>query len=242
MGFFRNNAGEFAPRYIRAMEMELTPAELRQLAEALDQGGQYTQSIRIVSRYFRQQYFSGETNDPAGKRRDLELLFPRPYMELVEHYAAETGQPPALLYGLIRTESAFQSGVVSSAGAVGLTQLIPSTAEEMAARIRRSGGPDYRQRSEDNSNPLDSEQTLDLTDPEVNIHIGAYYLNYLIERFDDPLLAFLAYNGGMNRVRRWRAASTLPADLFMETVEFRETRDYGRKILAAAAVYNILYY
>jgi soluble lytic murein transglycosylase len=153
----------------------------------------------------------------------------------VEHYSAETELPAALIFGLIRTESAFQSEIVSRAGAVGLTQLIPSTAQEMITRIRRSGGPDYRQDNDDGAN-------LHLRDPQINIHIGTFYLVRLMNHFEDTLLALKAYNGGMNRVRRWRAASTFPVDLFMETIEFRETREYGRKVLSAKAVYNALYY
>ena len=82
----------------------------------------------------------------------------------------------------------------------------------------------------------------------MNIHIGAVYLAYLTERMEDPLLALLAYNGGMNRVRRWRnvdsgaKSGALPVDLFLETIEYQETREYGRKVLAAAAVYRALYY
>jgi soluble lytic murein transglycosylase len=143
----------------------------------------------------------------------------------------------ALLYGLIRTESAFQADIVSRAGAVGLTQLMPATAGEMADRIKRQGGPDYTE----NDGP-------DLRDPEVNVHIGAAYLSYLNNRMESPLLALLSYNGGMNRVRRWRNAenrspgTALPEDLFLETVEYSETREYGRKVLSAAAVYGYLYY
>jgi soluble lytic murein transglycosylase len=162
----------------------------------------------------------------------LELLFPRPYKELVEEYAMLMGISPPILFALIRTESAFQSEVISHAGAVGLTQLMPATAQEMADRIRRVGGPDY----------AGMEGGLDLKNPEINVHIGTFYLNYLMERFDDELLSLLAYNGGMNRVRRWRNACTLPDDLFHETISFHETRDYGRKVLAAAAVYEHLYY
>ena len=59
---------------------------------------------------------------------------------------------------------------------------------------------------------------------------------------DDPLLALLAYNGGQTRVRRWYRAAMLPPDLFLETVEFPETRNYGRSVIAAAAMYRELYY
>jgi soluble lytic murein transglycosylase len=163
----------------------------------------------------------------------LELLFPRGDIELVEKYGAEFGFAPEIVFGLIRTESAFQPSVISHAGAVGLTQLMPETAQEMAGRLRRAGGTDYAA----------SENGLDLNDPEQNINIGVFYLDYLMGRFDgDLMLSLMAYNGGMNRVRRWRTASTLPVDIFVETVPFYETRDYGRKVMAAAEIYKKLYY
>lgn len=232
LGFFSNNAAAFAPPYIKALEPELSAEELRTLAKALGEAGQYAESIRLVS------VFTGKAGY-ALNRRDLELYYPRPFKELVEQYAAETGLAPELLFGLIRTESAFQSDIVSRAGAVGLTQLMPATAGEMASLIRRQGGPDYVR--PENAGP-------DLRDPEINIHIGAIYLDYLRDRMEDTLLTLLAYNGGMNRIRRWRAADNLvtpgglPTDLFLETVEYAETREYGRRVLAAAAIYRELYY
>jgi soluble lytic murein transglycosylase len=137
-----------------------------------------------------------------------------------------------LLYGLVRTESAFVPDIRSWAGAVGLTQLMPATALDMAGRIRRRGGPDYA-----------GEGEIALGEPEVNIHLGAVYLRYLLDRTESPLSALLAYNGGIGRIRRWRAAEgQLPEDLFLETIEYAETREYGRKVLAAAAAYGYLYY
>ncbi|MDR3020161.1 MAG: transglycosylase SLT domain-containing protein [Treponema sp.] len=227
LGFFPDNA-EFAPHYVRRLEQELTPGELCDVAYAFAGAGMYLESIRLVSRYINREGY--EFN-----RRDLEAFFPNPYRELVEKYAEQTGISPALLFGLIRTESAFESKIVSRAGAVGLTQLMPETAKEMADRMRRGIGTDYTAGNA-------SSGGLDLTNPEQNIHIGAYYFNYLMGRFDDTLLSLLAYNGGMNRVRRLRSASTLPVDLFLETVSLHETRDYGRKVMAAAAVYQELYY
>ena len=228
LGFFEHNAAGFAPRYIRPLENELSAEELRPLAAALGAAGQYQESMRLVTLYSRRSGYQ-------MIRQDWELLYPRPFKELVERYAGETGIEPALLYALIRAESAFDYTVVSRAGAVGLTQLIPATAREMAARIRRQGGPDYLPESEDSA--------PDLRDPAINIHIGAAYLAYLNERMEDPLLALLAYNGGMNRVRRWRRAlPALPPDIFLETVEYAETRNYGRNVMGAAAMYTELYY
>jgi soluble lytic murein transglycosylase len=226
MGFFERDAAGFAPRYIRPLENDLSADELRSLAAALGAAGQYQESLRLVTLYSRRSGYQ-------MNRNDWELLYPRPFKELVERYAGETGIEPSLLYALIRTESAFDPAIVSRAGAVGLTQLIPATAREMAARIRRQGGPDY----------LGSEDsTPDLHDPAVNIHIGATYLAYLEERMEDPLLALIAYNGGMNRIRRWNRASSLPSDIFLETVEYAETRNYGRSVMGAAAMYRELYY
>jgi len=235
-GFFEHNAVQFASRYIRMLENDLSAEDLRSLAGYLGADGQYQESLRIVSLYARKSGYQVE-------RRDLELMYPRPFMELVEQYAEETGIEPALLFGLIRTESAFNSGIISRAGAVGLTQLMPDTAQETAARIRRRGGPDYTRRNTENGN---EDSSIDLRDPAVNIHIGAAYLAHLNDRMEDPLLALLAYNGGMSRIRRWRRASnshgSLPPDLFLETIEYTETRNYGRRVVGAAAMYKELYY
>jgi soluble lytic murein transglycosylase len=237
LGFFEWDAAAFAPAYIDRFTAgtdpagpELSTAELRILAQKLEGADLYADAIRLVSRYMNRSGYE-------LTRTDLELCYPRPFRETVEENARRAGLRPELLYGLIRTESAFQSGIVSRAGAVGLTQLMPATAEEMAVRIKRSGGPEY-------------PSPLDLTESAANIHIGAVYLAYLMDRMENPVLAILAYNGGMNRVRRWRAAEAapaaagikLPADLFLETVEYAETREYGRKVLSAAAIYGYLYY
>jgi soluble lytic murein transglycosylase len=103
----------------------------------------------------------------------------------------------------------------------------------MARRLVRSGGTDYRQVGGD----------INLLDPETSIHIGAYYLHYLEAYMGSPMLALLAYNGGMGRVRRWvKAAHGTAPDLFIETIQIAETRNYGKQVLVCAAVYGWLYY
>jgi soluble lytic murein transglycosylase len=225
IGFFSNDAAAYSLKYIKALEKDMSVDELRAVAQALANAGMHAHSIRLVSGYVNRKGYTF-TKD------DLELLFPRPYKELTEKYAAEHGIAPALMFGLIRTESAFENTIVSRAGAAGLTQIMPETAKEMANRIRRTGGPDF----------FDEEKNIDLNNPELNIHIGSYYLNYLTGRFNDMLISLMAYNGGINRVRRLRAANKMPSDLFLETVSISETRNYGRKVISAAAVYEELYY
>jgi soluble lytic murein transglycosylase len=225
LGFFQFGAGPFAYPYIKAAMAELSIPEQRALAEALYAGERWEDCIRLVSAYMSRL-------DYRLSRRDMELAYPRPYRDMIEERARETGIDPALFYGLIRTESAFTADIVSWAGAVGLAQLMPETALDMAGRLSRRGGPDYIR-----------EGRVELRDPGINLHLGALYLAYLNERMETPMLALLAYNGGMGRIRRWRgAAPGLPPDLFPETIEFSETREYGRKVMTAAAAYGYLYY
>ncbi|MDR1174119.1 MAG: lytic transglycosylase domain-containing protein [Treponema sp.] len=222
LGFFKHNAASLALPEIRRLETELSIGELRTLAEELNRAERYHEAIRLTGAYIaRPEYVL----DIA----DLFLSYPRAFTETVESRAAEKALEAALLFGLIRTESAFQSGIVSRAGAVGLMQLMADTASEMAGRIARRGGPRYS--VED-----------DLRDPLVNIHLGTEYLSYLFDRMEREIPALLAYNGGMGRVRRWLRGSEQGDELFLETVEYNETRNYGRRVLGAAEVYKFLYY
>jgi soluble lytic murein transglycosylase len=225
LGFFQWGAAAHAGTYLAKYRDRLSIEELRAVAEAYYQAEMWEEALRLAVSYMGRESY-------RLTRRDLELAHPRPFRDLIEPYAAEAEIPPAVLYGLVRTESAFAAAANSWAGAVGLAQLMPDTALEMAGRLARQGGPDYA-----------ANGALDLQDPELSIHLGAVYLRYLENRMENMMLSLLAYNGGMGRVDRWRrAAGDLPADLFLETVELDETRDYGKRVLTAAAVYGYLYY
>jgi soluble lytic murein transglycosylase len=225
LDFFTYGAASHAFPYLGEAMEDLTISELRLLAEAFAGAGLWRESIRITAEYMARE-------DYEITRRDMELAFPRPFAEIIEGVSGEEGLPPEILFGLIRTESAFDADAVSRVGAVGLAQLMPATALDMARRISRQGGPDYAEAGEP-----------DLRDPRVNLPLGARYLRYLWDRLGSPMLALTAYNGGMGRISRWRAAAgDLSEDLFPETIEYSETRNYGRKVLAAAAAYGYLYY
>ena len=229
LGFFECGTTHFALPYIQVAEEKLSAPELRKTADALAAAGRWKESLDLIARYSARK-------DHEMNRQDLQLFYPQPYKELIEKYAKEAGLRPEILYGLIRTESYFMNDIVSRSGATGLTQLMAPTAAEMAGRIVRRSGPDYR-----------GPDGIDLADPEINIHLGSYYLKYLREQTGGLMPALLAYNGGMGRVRRALAADRrqnggLPPDLFLETVEIHETREYGRRVLAAAAIYGYLYY
>jgi soluble lytic murein transglycosylase len=164
-------------------------------------------------------------------RDDLLLLYPRAWQQELDTAAMVWGVPPEIMAGLARSESAFRAEVASHAGAVGLVQIMPATGRDIAARIAKRV-------------PLVMNGAEpDLTDAFTNTQLGAWYLADWTERLSSPMLALFAYNAGPGRVRQWRSErSSLPEDLFLETVPFDETRNYGRRVLSAAAVYGYLYY
>lgn len=153
-----------------------------------------------------------------------ELRFPISHRRLVEQRAEELGLDPALVLALIRAESAWMPDVRSHANAHGLMQLLPGTAAELA----RSEGLRYA-------------RPRDLHDPVLNIRLGTAYLQRMLARYDgSPWLAAAAYNAGPSPLARWlaRSAPTDDPDLWIETISYRETRDYVARILAFSLVYD----
>ena len=115
----------------------------------------------------------------------------------------------------------FSSSVASHAGAVGLSQLMPATAEDVADRMGLAGP--------------------ELTDPETNLAIVSRYLRMLLYRFELPVAALAAYNAGQGRVRRWLAGAPEGMVAFHERIPFWETRHHVRKVVVSAVYYNYLY-
>ncbi|MBN1519602.1 MAG: lytic transglycosylase domain-containing protein [Spirochaetales bacterium] len=189
---------------------------LRHIAANLARRGNHADAVRTIAPLFSRPSFT-------PSRQDRELYWPRPWPEHFASSSQDSGLPAELLYGLARSESLFQADVVSSAGAIGLAQLMPATAEETAGRLRLL---DY-----------------DLYDPADNLKLGSAYLARLLATVDGQVLpALFSYNAGLGRYRRWEAsAGRLPADLVLETLEYAETRQYGRNVAGAAAAYAALY-
>lgn len=156
---------------------------------------------------------------------DLLLRFPLAFNSDFNTAAHKQDVAPALLRAVARQESAYQSDARSSAGARGLMQLMPTTAKLVTRRAR-----------------LPAAYANQLNDPKINIQLGSYHLAWLIERFDGQRpLAIAAYNAGEHRVDRWIKGKTqMPTDVWIETIPFRETRNYVKNVLAFTYVYNQL--
>lgn len=141
----------------------------------------------------------------------LRLLFPPRHLELVQKYAAEHGLEPALVLSVMKQESAFRATAESGAGALGLMQLLPGTAEGLEKGSGRQ-----------------------LLQVEPNIRVGTKYLRYLLDYFcGNRALALASYNAGMGRVNGWKRQGLLGTDLidFIESIPVRETRDYVSQII-----------
>jgi soluble lytic murein transglycosylase len=125
--------------------------------------------------------------------------------------------------GIIRTESSFRADVVSDSGAVGLMQLLPSTARSIAPEI---GLDDYSDRL--------------LETPVINIELGAYYISYLIGKFSSVDTAAAAYNAGEGNVAKWLANPDYSPDgRTLKKIPYKETADYVEKVRHAETAYRV---
>ncbi len=154
--------------------------------------------------------------------RDYKLRFPLAERARVVRDAHRAGIDPAWAFAIIRTESAWISDARSGADARGLMQLLPGTAAQLARR-----------------NGLPWEGAASLDDPSVNIALGTHYLQHLADRFGAQWLASAAYNAGPAALQDWMAKrATLPADVFVATIPYPETRGYVESTLAFSVIYD----
>jgi soluble lytic murein transglycosylase len=162
----------------------------------------------------------------AWTRGLLELVYPFLYREMVDRAARERGLDPVVVAALVRQESAFDADIVSSAGAVGLMQVMPATGRDLA---RREGPEDFTVES--------------LEAPEVNLHLGSRFLRDMWDRYDGDLSLILsAYNAGPSRASEWRRfPEAVDPLLFIERIPFRETRDYVKLVTRNVSIYSALY-
>lgn len=154
---------------------------------------------------------------------DLELRFPILHHQTLAEHANKRGLDLAWVYGLIRSESAFWEDARSPAGALGLMQVMPRTGEQTARKI---GMKNF------NSNQL--------LKAEYNIPIGSQYLKMMYDDFNgNMILATAAYNAGPHRVKSWLPKTgCIEPDVWIENIPFYETRDYVKRVLSYASIYD----
>jgi soluble lytic murein transglycosylase len=163
------------------------------------------------------------TASSLGQYDDLAMRYPLPWQQQFESSSTAASIAPTWAYGIARSESLFMRDVRSSAGAVGLMQLMPATGREVANNIR-----------------LPYSGIATLTNPESNIRLGTSYLAKMSQKFSgNPVLATAAYNAGPHRVMRWLPEkSSEDARVWIENIPFNETRKYVKRVLAAQAIFH----
>lgn len=153
------------------------------------------------------------------------LWYPLDYAEAIRSQAATNHLPPELVAAVIKQESDFKPDARSSEGAVGLMQLMPSTARWIHTQP---------------GSPVAAPDRLG--EPDVNIAYGTWYLHYLLDKYGDERVAIAAYNGGETNAAQWSKQATLAGRrLSVGEIPFPETRQFVKQVSATRAIYRRAY-
>jgi len=192
------------------------------LNRVLTEHGRYAQALRNLTLY-TPEFLEKTRNDFPPDF--WWIAYPQGMREEVESIAKGSQVDPDLVTAVIREESHYDPEAISSVGAVGLMQLMPSTAHWMAKRI--------------NLEPLSRDQ---LRSPSVNVMLGSHYLAFLLDRFGgEPVSAVAADHAGPESVTRWKAIiTTEDRDEFLEAIPFQETRSFVKRVMRSFYEYERL--
>jgi soluble lytic murein transglycosylase len=186
----------------------MKPEQLKGAAILARDWGMYDRSIVVLAQ--------------GGLWDDLNLRFPIAHRKQVDKMAKKKNIESAWVFAVIRQESTFIQDAQSPAGALGLMQLMPRTARSTARKLKMS-----------------RLKESNILQPDVNIQLGATYLKTVLNELgQNKVLATAAYNAGPGRVRRWLPRKSIPADLWVATVPFDETRGYLERVLAYTIIYK----
>ena len=160
--------------------------------------------------------------DPQTQKL-YEQRFPLGMLDTVRKQSRDAGIDPAWAYGILRAESAWMTDAHSSANAYGLMQLLPAVGKKVAQSLHLHYG-----------------SASDLFDPDFNIRLGTHYLAQMADAYQgSPWLASAAYNAGQGAVGRWLdARGAFDPDFFIETIPYKETREYVARVMAFSVIYD----
>ncbi|MEW6715279.1 MAG: transglycosylase SLT domain-containing protein [Nitrospirota bacterium] len=202
--------------------------------EAAKEMAAVLQKAKSDKEYFYLGYMANELRvypgiiayaEAQSKSEFLPLSYPLGFWDSVERAAQKSGVDSYLIAAVIREESRFDPKVVSQAGAIGLMQLMPSTARRLKNDVN-----------------VDIAETADIHDAEKNITLGAHYLSILLGEFKKAPFAIAAYNAGENALKRWLVRSNnKDLDEFIEEITYKETRKYVKKVLKSYWQYRTVY-
>lgn len=154
---------------------------------------------------------------------NLDIRFPLAHKSTIMRHAKHYDVEPDWVYAVIRQESAFLNNARSPVGAQGMMQIMPATAKLLARQMK-----------------IPTPSVADLAMPEQNIRMGTFYLRHLLDEFDgNMILATASYNAGPHRAKAWQPRyGSMEGDIWVDTIPFRETREYVKNILSYQAIYR----
>ncbi|MFQ6039730.1 MAG: tetratricopeptide repeat protein [Candidatus Poribacteria bacterium] len=231
-----------APRAQELIAAKAFDDTITELESLLKSGRQNRKNIyynlilsRQKAKQFYQAYLDGfklfrlrslKDRNNASPIEAYKLIYPFYYRDIIEKYSQKYDIDPFFVIAMIRSESGYDAGAVSSAGAYGLMQVMPSTGGEIARKLK--------------IRPFNPGK---LFQPEINIHIGIWHMKNLMNSFDNNhALVSGAYNGGQGRMQRWVEKSDLSdIDEFIEDIPIDETRSHIKRVIDSYYIYRELY-
>ena len=165
------------------------------------------------------------------------VVYPLKYRLEIIRAGEEFGVDAALIASVINAESGFNEKAISSKGAVGLMQILPSTAEWVIQKMRKQNIniPSYSAEELFNSQISNGQ----LFDPNLNIRVGTFYLSYLINKFENVDVALAAYNAGEGNVIKWLSTDEFSSDQkTLKKIPFKETENYVKKVNLNLKIYS----
>ncbi len=214
MALYRIGRGAWAEREWAAALARLDDAQRRLAVEVAQDNGWYDRGV------FGLVNVGGERR--PDELRLYHLRFPLHHDALIRREAARNGVDPAWVAAEIRAESVFNPKARSGANARGLMQVLPETGAAVARRLGMPwGGADS------------------LYEPATNVAIGTAYLREMKEKYGRPYVAIAAYNAGPTPTARWQSQRPgMDPDFWIETISYKETRDYVARVLAFSVIYD----
>lgn len=187
------------------------------LRSQLTQQQKLTAAVLASQQGWHDQAIFGFSN--AGYLDDLARRFPMPFDNQLQANAKKNNIDPAWAFAIARRESSFMPDAASGAGALGLMQVMPGTARYLAKKKVKKRA---------------------LFDPATNVELGTQYMRYLLDKMDENrILATASYNAGWRRVKQWLPEKdNVPVDLWIETIPYKETRNYVKAVLAYQQIYS----
>ncbi|MFT4995135.1 MAG: soluble lytic murein transglycosylase [Paraglaciecola sp.] len=155
----------------------------------------------------------------VGYLDDVSRRFPMGYQQQLLSHAEKHNIDPAWAFAIVRRESSFMADAYSGVGARGLMQIMPGTARYLAKKKVRGSS---------------------LYDPSKNVAFGTQYMRYLMDKMDNnQVLVTASYNAGWRRVKQWLPeAGSMPMDIWLETIPYKETRNYVKAVMAYKQIYS----